>query len=62
MDGSEACLGCGFGEELQPLEVWRDADGEGHWIHPSCLAARQMDNGTVALLTPAAENNATTRT
>ncbi len=36
MDGSECCVGCGFGEELQPLEVWRDADGEGWWIHPLC--------------------------
>ena len=42
MDGSEMCGGCGFGAELQPLEVWRDADGEGWWVHPSCLESRRL--------------------
>lgn len=36
MDGSERCGACGHGEELQALKTWRDADGEGWWIHPLC--------------------------
>jgi hypothetical protein len=43
MDGSERCVGCGFGEELQPLEVWRDGDGAGWWIHPSCADSRAIE-------------------
>lgn len=35
--GAKACMNCGFGEELQPLEVWRDADGEGWWRHQQCV-------------------------
>lgn len=30
------CGACGYGAELQPLATWRDADGEGWWIHPLC--------------------------
>jgi hypothetical protein len=40
---AEACLNCGYGNELQPLEVWHDADGEGWWMHPSCLDARDLE-------------------
>jgi hypothetical protein len=32
----KACVACGFGDELQSLEVQRDADNEGWWIHPLC--------------------------
>lgn len=42
MDGSETCLGCGLGDEFQPLAVWRDANGEGHWLHPLCAAVRGL--------------------
>ncbi len=42
MDGSECCGDCGHGEELQPLTVWRDADGEGWWVHPLCLEYRAL--------------------
>lgn len=29
------CLRCG-GEQGE-MTTWRDADGEGHWMHPECL-------------------------
>jgi hypothetical protein len=45
MDGSETCIGCGHGEELQPLKVWRDADGEGSWIHELCAQSYGLVKG-----------------
>ncbi len=36
LDLCRACLRCGQDDHPQLMKVWRDADGEGHWIHPWC--------------------------
>ncbi|MET3956838.1 hypothetical protein ABIE52_003704 [Rhodococcus sp. OAS809] len=32
------CSVCGEDQGVRSLSVWRDADGEGWWIHPDCAA------------------------
>lgn len=32
----EQCIACGEGMGLMGMTIWRDADGEGWWIHPDC--------------------------
>ncbi|MBM4567638.1 hypothetical protein GS982_02340 [Rhodococcus hoagii] len=34
--GEAACLVCGRDAPPRELTTWRDADGEGHWVHPEC--------------------------
>lgn len=38
----KSCGACGYGDELQPLQVWRDADGEGWLIHPLCAETHSI--------------------
>ncbi|MBM4711068.1 hypothetical protein GS928_25125 [Rhodococcus hoagii] len=39
-EGGAACLGCGRDDSPRSMITWRDADGEGHWMHPECLPSR----------------------
>lgn len=37
-DDERLCLVCGEPETVHnAVRVWRDADGEGHWIHHACM-------------------------
>lgn len=37
LDNVRQCLGCGLEKNWRDMVIWRDADGEGHWVHPNCL-------------------------
>lgn len=34
-----SCGVCGFGNEIMPLEIWKDADCEGWFVHELCMKA-----------------------
>ena len=38
-DTCRCCVWCGQEDHPEQMVVWRDADGEGIWLHPWCRTA-----------------------